>query len=99
LVSSNKQIELTVRVEQLAEVTVTNSPIRADSAIIGRQAVSKLVQVSVHHKKSADETIGSEMGMRYKTDRKNAILKNFNFYVSANNFNYIKFRINGKGWA
>jgi len=32
--------------------------------------------------------------MRYKTGRKNAILKNFNFYVSANNFNYIKFRIN-----
>ncbi len=94
LVSSKKQIELTVRIEQLAEVTVTNSSVRADSAIIGRQAVSKLVQVSVHHKTSADETIGSEMGMRYKTGRKNAILKNFNFYVSANNFNYIKFRIN-----
>lgn len=94
LISANKQIELTVRIQQLAEVTVTNSPARTDSAIIGRQAVSKLVQVSVHHKKSADETIGSEMGMRYKTDRKNAILKNFNFYVSANNFNYIKFRIN-----
>lgn len=32
--------------------------------------------------------------MRYKTDRKNAILKDFNFYISANNFNSIKFRVN-----
>jgi hypothetical protein len=94
LISSNKLIVLTVKVEQLAEVTVTNTAIRTNTEIIGRQAVSKLVQVSVHNKKSADETIGSEMGMRYKTGRRNAILKNFNFYVSANNFNYIKFRVN-----
>jgi CarboxypepD_reg-like domain len=94
LASSDKLIKLTVRIEQLAEVTVTNAANRANTEITGRQAVSKLVQVSVHNKKTADETIGSEMGMLYKTNRKNAILKDFNFYVSANNFNYIKFRVN-----
>jgi hypothetical protein len=91
---SNKTFKLVVKVEQLAEVTITNSIQRAYSEVIGREHVSKLVQVSVHNKKSADETIGSEMGMRYKTNRKNAIIKDFNFYISANNFNFIKFRVN-----
>jgi hypothetical protein len=94
LVNPDKSIKLTKRAEQLAEVTVTNSVTRAHTEIIGRQAVSKLVQVSVHNKKSADETVGSEMGMRYKANKKKAFLKDFNFYISANNFNYIKFRVN-----
>jgi hypothetical protein len=34
------------------------------------------------------------MGMLYKIDNDNTILKDFNFYISANNFNSIKFRIN-----
>ena len=92
--ASDKTIRLSEKIQPLAEVTVTNSKQRVHTEIIGRQAVSKLVQVSVHNKKSADETIGSEMGMRYKTSRKNAIIKDFNFYVSANNFNFIKFRVN-----
>lgn len=91
---SNKVFKLVVKEEQLAEVTITNSIQRAYTEVIGREHVSKLVQASVHNKKSADETIGSEMGMRYKTNRKNAIIKDFNFYISANNFNFIKFRVN-----
>lgn len=90
----DKPIKLTQRIEQLAAVTVTNTITRQNTEIIGRQGVNKLVQVSVHNKKTADETIGSEMGMLYKTKKENAILKDFNFYVSANNFNFIKFRVN-----
>ncbi len=90
----DKPIKLTQRIEQLAAVTITNTITRENTEIIGRQGVSKLVQVSVHNKKTADETIGSEMGMLYKTKKENAILKDFNFYVSANNFNFIKFRVN-----
>ena len=91
---ADKPIKMTRRIEQLAAVTVTNTITRENTEIIGRQVVSKLVQVSVHNKKTADETIGSEMGMFYKAKRENAILKDFNFYVSANNFNFIKFRVN-----
>ncbi len=91
---TDKSIKLTQQIEQLAEVTITNTITRANTEIIGRQDVNKLVQVSVHNKKTADETIGSELGMMYKTKKENAILKDFNFYVSSNNFNYIKFRIN-----
>jgi hypothetical protein len=92
--NADKSLKLTVNAAQLAEVIVTPSAARQHSEIIGRQASGKLTQVSAHNKISADATIGSEMGMRYKTDRSNAILKDFNFYVSANNFNYIKFRVN-----
>lgn len=94
IAASDKTIRLSVKSQQLQEVIVTNAIQRVNTEIIGRQAVSKLVQVSVHNKKSADETIGSEMGMRYTSSRDNAIIRDFNFYISANNFNFIKFRVN-----
>jgi hypothetical protein len=94
MTGSDKTIRLLVKTQELPEVTVTNSIQRTNTEILGRQSESKLLQVSVHHKKSANETIGSEMGMRYATSRQNAILRDFNFYVSANNFNFIKFRVN-----
>ncbi len=90
----DKSIKLTVNVTQLADVIVTSSISRTNSEIIGRQASGKLTQISIHNKTSVEETVGSEMGMVYKTNRQNAILKDFNFYISANNFNYIKFRVN-----
>ena len=92
--AGNKTIQLLVKPQQLAEVTITNAIRATNTEIIGRQAVSKIVQVSVHNKKTADETIGSEMGMLYKTSRKNVVIKDFNFYISVNNFNFIKFRVN-----
>ena len=94
IAASDKTTRLSVKSQQLQEVIVTNAIQRVNTEIIGRQAVSKLVQVSVHNKKSADETIGSEMGMRYTSSRDNAIIRDFNFYISANNFNFIKFRVN-----
>ncbi len=90
----DKPVQLTPKTQQLAEVRVTIATPKTNIEVIGRTAVSKVVQVSVHNKKSADETIGSEMGMLYKTSRKNAVIKDFNFYVSVNNFNTIKFRVN-----
>ncbi|MDB5210058.1 MAG: carboxypeptidase-like regulatory protein, partial [Sediminibacterium sp.] len=66
-------IRLNIKVIELAEVVVTNS--KTHTEILGRQASGKFVQVSIHNKKSVDQTIGSEMGMRYKTSHTNAILK------------------------
>ena len=94
LANPDRSIQLTERADWLTEVIVTNAAPRTNTEIIGRQSVSKFVQVSIHHKTSAEETIGSEMGMRYKTIKTNAVLKDFNFYVSANNFNHVKFRVN-----
>ncbi|MCW3119577.1 MAG: hypothetical protein JWM28_3659 [Chitinophagaceae bacterium] len=85
-------IRLDIKIIELAEVVVTNS--KKHTEILGRQASGKFVQVSIHNKKSVDQTIGSEMGMRYKTSHANAILKDFNCNISGNNFNYIKYRIN-----
>jgi hypothetical protein len=92
--NSDKPIKLTANVTLLREVHVTSSNSRKNTEAIGRQSSGKLIQASIHNKTSADETIGSEMGMRYKIDKNNAILKDFNFYISANNFNSIIFRIN-----
>lgn len=90
--SNDKNTKLNVRIAELPEVVVTNR--NTNTEILGRQTNGKLTQISIHKKTSADETIGSEIGMRFKTGRKNAILKDFNFYISANNFNSIKFRVN-----
>ena len=94
LSKENKTIKLSANVTQLEEVIVQQSNSTTNSEIIGRQASGKLTQISIHNKTSVDETVGSEMGMLYKTNRQHAILRDFNFYISANNFNYIKFRIN-----
>ena len=92
--NADKSIKLTVNGTQLREVLVSSSNPRKNIEVIGRQSSGKLTQVSIHNKTSAEETVGSEMGMRYKIDKDNAIVKVFNFYISANNFNSIKFRIN-----
>lgn len=93
-IKSDKFIKLQKRIDKLTEITIGNLEEKSNSEILGRQSVSKLVQVSIHNKNSAEETIGSEMGMRYHTDKNKPSLKDFNFYISANNFNHIKFRIN-----
>ena len=90
--SKENIIRLNIKITKLAEVVVTNN--KTSTETIGRLGSGKFIQVSIHNKKSVEETIGSEMGMRYKTKHTNATLKDFNFYVSANNFNYIKYRIN-----
>jgi hypothetical protein len=90
--SGNKTIGLTVKMTELAEVVVTIP--KTNSETLGRQGSGKFIQVSVHNKKTVNETIGSEMGMRYKTSHANAVLKDFNFNLSGNNFNSIKFRVN-----
>jgi CarboxypepD_reg-like domain len=92
IATNDKTISLTIKFAELREVIITNKKINTET--IGRQSVSKLVQVSVHNKTSADATIGSEMGMRIKTNRSGAMLKDLNWYISANNFNQIKFRVN-----
>jgi hypothetical protein len=76
----------------LPDIVISNRNI--NTRIIGRQSSSKLIQISIHNKKSVEGTIGSEMGMRIKTNQTGSYLKDLNWYFSANNFNYIKFRVN-----
>ncbi|MEJ7682928.1 MAG: carboxypeptidase-like regulatory domain-containing protein [Segetibacter sp.] len=92
ILTNDKNVKLTRRTFLLPKVIVTNK--KRNAEIIGRQESGKLIQVSVHNKKTADETIGSEMGMRIKTKRSSSLLKDLNWYFSANNFRTIKFRVN-----
>lgn len=90
--SKENIISLSVKPIELAGVGIVNSKVNTE--IIGRQGNGKFIQVSIHNKKSVYETIGSEMGMRYKTKKTNTTLKDFSFNISGNNFNQIKYRIN-----
>jgi hypothetical protein len=76
----------------LPDVVINNKNLKTET--YGRQSSSKLVMISIHNKKSVDETIGSEMGMRFKTSQPGYYLKDFNWYFASNNFKYIKFRVN-----
>jgi hypothetical protein len=78
----------------LSEVKITVPANRPAPEIIGRKKVSKMVQVSMHNRNSTAETIGSEIGMLFKPAKSGAWLKDFSFYISANNFDQIKVRIN-----
>jgi hypothetical protein len=89
-----KTFRLTREYGLLTEVKINGSVSRSAPEIVGRQKVTKLVQVSMHNRKSTDETVGSEIGMLYKPKKKGAWLKDFNFYISANNFDHIRVRIN-----
>lgn len=76
----------------LKEIVFSNH--KTQTTIIGREKAGKFLQLSVHNKNNPEETIGSEMGMRMKNNNKGAFLKDFNWYISQNNFTSIKFRIN-----
>ena len=76
----------------LPDIVISQKDFKAET--YGRQSSSKLIMISVHNKKSVEGTIGSEMGMRFKTSQHGYYLKDFNWYFAANNFKYIKFRVN-----
>ncbi len=90
--TTNEPIRMQRKITLLEEVLVSNKEYKNE--VIGKQGSGKFIQISIHNKKSVEETIGSEMGMKFNTKRKNALLKDFNWYLSGNNFNYIKFRVN-----
>lgn len=87
-----KAIFLVRRPEMLQEVIVRNREMKTE--MLGRESSGKFTQISLHKKGAAQETIGSEFGIKISTDHSSAILKNFNWFISANNFKSIKLRLN-----
>ncbi len=91
--ADNKNIRLTKKITVLDEVVVTNK--KTQSEILGKKITSKFMQVSIFNDTtSVESVIGSEFGTKIKTKRRNAVLKNVNWYLTANNFKTIKFRVN-----
>ena len=85
-------INLTKKVTQLHEVIITNQ--FKHTEIFGRQSSGVLLQASIIPKGDKAPTIGAESGLKIQAKHYPALLDNFNFYLSANNFKYIKFRLN-----
>ena len=85
-------INLIKKVIELKEVFVSNQ--FQHTLIVGRQSSGKLFQASIIPKGEKEPIIGAESGLRIETKHYPALLDNFNFYLSRNNFKYIKFRLN-----
>jgi hypothetical protein len=80
------------KVIQLKEVVVSNQ--FQYTLIVGRQSSGKLLQASIIPKGEKGPIIGAESGLKIETKHYPALLDNFNFNISRNNFKYIKFRLN-----
>lgn len=80
------------KVIQLKEVVVSNQ--FQHTLIVGRQSSGKLLQASIIPKGEKEPIIGAESGLKIETKHYPALLDNFNFNISRNNFKYIKFRLN-----
>ena|SRR5437879_3613854 len=85
-------INLIRKIIQLKEVVILNQ--FQHIIIVGRQSSGKLFQASIIPKGKKEPGIGAESGLKIQTKHYPALLENFNFYVSGNNFKYIKFRLN-----
>jgi len=85
-------ISLSKKVTQLNEVTVSNQ--FAHTVIVGRQSNESLIQVSLIPKGDRPPMIGAESGLKIRAPHYPALLDNLNFYISGNNFKFIKFRVN-----
>jgi hypothetical protein len=94
LIKENGQITISLikKVIQLKEVVVSNQ--FQHTLVVGRQSSGKLFQASIIPKGKTEPSIGAESGLRIETKHYPALLDNFNFYLSGNNFKYIKFRLN-----
>ncbi|BAU53005.1 hypothetical protein MgSA37_01172 [Mucilaginibacter gotjawali] len=62
--------------------------------IVGKQSTGTMIQASIIPKGDSAPTIGAETGFKLHAPSYPAMFDNVNFYVSANNFKYIKFRLN-----
>lgn len=85
-------LSLVKKVTRLNEVVVTN-PLQ-HTVIVGRQSTGSFLQASIVPKGDKAPIIGAESGLKIHIDGYPARLENLNFYVSRNNFKYVKFRVN-----
>jgi hypothetical protein len=75
----------------LDQVVVANR--KTTDEIAGRQSSGMLLQVSICAKNAKTSEPGSEIGMKIKPGHLPALLKEFDWYLSSNNFEHIKFRV------
>jgi hypothetical protein len=85
-------IHLTKKIIELKEVVISKKIQHTE--IVGMQSERSLFQVPLIPNGGKIPIIGAESGLKIKSKQYPALLNNFNFYVSGNNFKYIKFRLN-----
>ncbi|MBS1502035.1 MAG: carboxypeptidase-like regulatory domain-containing protein [Bacteroidetes bacterium] len=85
-------IDLTRRVMLLKEVVVLDRFTHIETT--GRKSDGRFMQASIIPKGAKEPVVGSESGVKVQAKHYPALLDNINFYVSSNNFKYVRFRVN-----
>ena len=86
----NKTVELQPKTSVLKEVTISDRELKA--RILGKKSKGALTHVNIYSvKDSIDDGLSQEFGVILKNKR-NCIINSFNFFLSSNNFDNIKFR-------
>lgn len=86
-------VELKSVVENLEEVVISKNNKKSFS--IGKSKTNTKSTVNFAISKAKNQNLGSEIGKKFKiSSRKDVHLTNFEFYISYNDFDNVKFRIN-----
>ncbi|MEO6148797.1 MAG: carboxypeptidase-like regulatory domain-containing protein [Mucilaginibacter sp.] len=94
LIKENVPVVITLekKVTTLNEVAVSGRML--NTIVVGRTSSGGLLKASIIPKGEKAPTIGAESGLKIAAKKYPAFLENFNFYLSWNNFKFIKFRLN-----
>ncbi len=94
IVAGNKIIiELIKKYYELQEVVIGNVQ-GLVSEVAGRKSDGKALQFSFIDKNAKANCLGSEIGVKIKPGKTPALLQDFNWNLSGNNLESIKFRVN-----
>jgi len=89
----NQVIYLTKSNLNLGEVIISAKKLRQKTE--GRKAEGGFLTTTFNqNKQDITAKLGTEIGMKFESNKYPAFLKDFNWYFSANNFDRIKFRLN-----
>lgn len=90
---SSFQIELQQKAEELKEVLITTNKYLRKTIGTGHKSLINMV-VNFSIPDSPDQNLGSQIGRKFSIGKSGAKIESFSFYISQNNYDNVKFRIN-----
>ena len=91
--SDTLKVQLELEIFALTEIVVRPNNLKSFTEGKKKTSTKRNVNFSISSKKN--QNLGSEIGKRFKlSSRKESFLQSFRFYVRANDFERVKFRVN-----
>ena len=85
-------VQLSEKIETIPEAVITSKKLKVKKHGTTHYILPLAVQLAMSE--YPDQNLGSEIGRSFNINHQNTILKNFKFYIYANNYDTITFRIN-----